>query len=102
MQRYRVHFIADAHQPPHAGFDDGRGGNGFQMQAFGCGSNLHALWDGGLVQHWPGGAAALRSAVADDKGSNGGTFVPSAWDEQSCRITATKGFYPVRRKLDAA
>ena len=100
--KYVVHFVADVHQPLHAGFYDDRGGNGFQLQAFGRGSNLHALWDSGLVQHWPGGAAALRAAVADDKGSDDGTFAPAAWAEQSCRIVATEGFYPARRKLDAA
>jgi len=30
-----VHFVADVHQPLHTGYADDKGGNTYQLQAFG-------------------------------------------------------------------
>ena len=62
--KYLIHFVADVHQPLHGGFADDRGGNQFQVQAFGKGTNLHALWDSGLIDQWPGGAATARASAS--------------------------------------
>ena len=48
--KYLVHLVADVHQPLHGGYRDDKGGNTYQVQAFGRGSNLHALWDSGLIK----------------------------------------------------
>lgn len=98
--KYVVHFVADAHQPLHGGFVDDRGGNSYQVQAFGRGSNLHALWDTGLIQQWPGGAASLRAAVEGEKSSIDTTLSPGAWAAESCRVVEFEGFYPAGHKLD--
>ena len=98
--KYVVHFVADAHQPLHGGFDDDRGGNSYQVQAFGRGTNLHALWDTGLIQQWPGGAASLRAAVEGEKSSIDTTLSPGAWAAESCRVVEFEGFYPAGHKLD--
>jgi hypothetical protein len=37
-------------EPLHAGYRDDRGGNQFQLRAFMRGSNLHAVWDSGLLR----------------------------------------------------
>ncbi len=100
--KYVVHFAADVHQPLHAGFADDRGGNTYQLQAFGRGMNLHAVWDVGLVEHWPGGATALRAAVGGEKPSVDTSFAPGRWAEESCRVVSTEGFYPTGHKLDDA
>lgn len=47
--KYLVHLVGDIYQPLHAGYGDDRGGNKYQLQAFGRGSNLHSLWDSGLI-----------------------------------------------------
>lgn len=99
--KYVVHLVADVHQPLHAGYGDDRGGNKYQLRAFDRGTNLHALWDSGLIDAWPGGEAALQSAVAGDTSAAvGGT--PQQWAEESCRLVATAGFYPTARKVDEA
>ncbi len=49
--KYAVHLVADVHQPLHAGYLEDRGGNTYQLQAFMRGSNLHALWDTGLIKN---------------------------------------------------
>lgn len=95
-----VHFIGDEHQPLHAGSRDDKGGNTYQVQFRGKGSNLHKVWDSGLLStrglDWRGYAAEL-----DARGS-----VPlpppiapldnayAQWAEESCRITIAPGFYP--------
>jgi hypothetical protein len=48
--RFLIHFIADLHQPLHVGDDDDRGGNLLQVQFFGQGSNLHQVWDSGIIE----------------------------------------------------
>ena len=97
--KYIVHFVGDAHQPLHAGFADDRGGNSYQLQAYGRGTNLHALWDSALLQHWPGGITALREAM-DKQSVTAGTNDPQVWAQASCRLVAAAGFYPQQRTLD--
>lgn len=48
--KYLVHLVGDLHQPLHAGYADDRGGNQCQVQFFKLGSNLHAVWDSGLIK----------------------------------------------------
>ncbi len=97
--KYLVHFVGDVHQPLHAGYADDKGGNTYQLQAFGRGTNLHALWDSGLIRNWPGGLPALQAAVVADPGNADGTA--AGWAEESCRIVGTEGFYPPTHTLEA-
>lgn len=96
--KYLVHLMADVHQPLHAGYRDDRGGNQFQLQVFMRGSNLHALWDSGLIRHLNEDVQSMTNrlltyrlaAPASDL-----SVVHAA--EESCRIVATAGFYPPRK-----
>ena len=95
--KYVTHSVADVHEPLHAGLADDRGGNDYQVHAFARGTNMHAVWDSGLIQHWPKGAHALRAAVQQELGCNAvvqGT--PARWAEESRTVVATPGFYPPR------
>lgn len=47
-----VHFIGDLHQPLHIGVADDRGGNKFQVQWFGEGTNLHRVWDYQIIESY--------------------------------------------------
>jgi len=51
--KYVVHFVGDVHQPLHAGYADDKGGNTYQVQFGGRGTNLHSVWDSGLIRSWP-------------------------------------------------
>jgi hypothetical protein len=46
---FLVHLIEDIHQPLHVGDNRDRGGNLAQVQFLGEGTNLHRLWDSGLI-----------------------------------------------------
>ena len=93
--KYLVHFIGDVHQPLHAGFQDDKGGNKYQIQAFDKGSNLHALWDSGLIKNMNEDAQSMAArlsvmpipVVAIDLDA-----VHAA--EESCQIVSMPGFYP--------
>ncbi len=120
--KYLVHFVADVHQPLHAGYQDDRGGNTVQLRFLMRGSNLHALWDKGLIEQLgldnealiaaaqvqlaaqgtnqmplPTGGqtqalAHVQSAAPAPPGSGLANAIEMA--EESCRIVAQPGFYP--------
>ena len=43
------HLIGDLHQPLHVGYADDRGGNDYQVNINGYGTNLHKVWDEYLI-----------------------------------------------------
>ncbi len=94
--KYVVHLVADIHQPLHAGYAEDRGGNSYQLQAFMRGSNLHALWDVGLIKNLDLSNEALAARLLA-KPVKGGTFNAAGVAEESCRIVGTPGFYPDRK-----
>ena len=98
----------DIHQPLHAGYRDDLGGNKYQVQFEGKGSNLHKVWDSGMLKtrglDWQSytakldaeGPAQLPPPIAplDDPYAQ--------WAEESCRLTAAPGFYPDGHKIGQA
>jgi len=98
--KYLIHFVGDVHQPLHAGYGEDKGGNTYQIQAYGGGSNLHWLWDTGLITHWPGGERALKQDAGALASKVDLTGTPASWAEESCRIVASPGFYPPSRRLE--
>jgi hypothetical protein len=85
--RFLVHFVQDMHQPLHVDDRHDRGGNDLQVQFFGEGSNLHRVWDSGLIERaYPDESALLGdlSGLVDASGSAGwasGSVVD--WAEES-------------------
>ncbi len=47
--KFLVHFIGDLHQPLHVADNDDRGGNRRVVYLLGDSTNLHAVWDGALL-----------------------------------------------------
>ncbi|MEZ5461372.1 S1/P1 nuclease [Dokdonella sp.] len=98
--RFLVHFVADVHQPLHAGYRPDKGGNLFQIRLDGKGGNLHSVWDSRIIASrkvsWQ--AYAQRLALESPAVADGD---PRAWAEQSCRITRD-GVYPASRNLTPA
>lgn len=103
--KFVVHFVGDVHQPMHAGYAHDRGGNDFQTNYRGKGSNLHSLWDSGLLNHAGRDEAAwlqrLQALPAPRQHAHAG-FLPAAWAEQSCAIVRQPGVYPDRHVLDTS
>ncbi|WP_250522926.1 MULTISPECIES: S1/P1 nuclease [unclassified Caballeronia] len=100
--KFAIHFIGDIHQPLHT-VNDFKGGTALSiaviMRGLTCtghcqpaqsSTNLHALWDSGLIQKtvWDWGAMVdrlengwLKSAEAATPGIDGGT--PKEWAEET-------------------
>lgn len=106
--KFVVHLAGDAHQPMHAGYAHDRGGNRYQVNFNGKGTNLHSLWDSGMLasrglgeEAWLARLRALPApaaiAVAVDAGSGA-----RPWIEQSCRLAVAPGVYPAGHVIDAA
>jgi hypothetical protein len=47
--RYLIHMVGDLHQPLHVGNGLDKGGNDFQVRWLTRGSNLHRVWDTGII-----------------------------------------------------
>lgn len=96
--KYVVHFVADVHQPLHAGYADDRGGNQFQLQAFMRGSNLHALWDSGIIKNLNETPVAMAARLGRLSSSTANIDASAAFAAQeSCQIVGLPGYYPERR-----
>ena len=106
--KFVVHFVGDIHQPLHAGYRDDKGGNLYQVQFDDRGSNLHRVWDSGLLSRRHLDAVAY----AEQLGSGAPPALPLAgarrddlyvlWARESCRLTAQPGFYPAGHRIDQA
>jgi hypothetical protein len=46
-----VHIVGDVHQPMHTGRAEDKGGNDIKMTYRGKDTNLHSLWDSGLLDY---------------------------------------------------
>ena len=96
--KYLIHLVGDVYQPLHAGYLDDKGGNKYQLQAFMRGSNLHALWDSGIIKSMNEDPDAMTARLLKRKAP----FTTQKWSavqaaEQSCQIVGAAGFYPERR-----
>jgi nuclease S1 len=88
--KFLVHFVQDMHQPVHVGHRDDRGGNDLQVQFFGEGSNLHRVWDSGLLdranhteKEWVELLSKTITPELADTWSKGG---PSDWATESLEV----------------
>lgn len=61
--RYLIHLVGDLHQPLHVGNGLDKGGNDFQVQWKGRGSNLHRVWDSGIIDHLSKGREDLLTKL---------------------------------------
>jgi hypothetical protein len=48
---FLIHFVGDVHQPLHVGWTSDRGGNTIKCTFFGRSTELHAVWDSGIIYH---------------------------------------------------
>ena len=97
-----VHFVADVHQPLHAGYRHDAGGNDYQVRWHGRGTNLHKVWDSLMLDstHLSAAQYARKLRIESTPVATGGT--PAEWAEESCRIDRDDGVYPSSRIIGDA
>jgi hypothetical protein len=61
--RWLVHLVGDLHQPMHVGQRDDRGGNEVVVLWFGEPSNLHAVWDSGMIDRMEMSSVELAEKI---------------------------------------
>lgn len=87
--RYVIHLVGDIHQPLHAISNADLGGNCERLNPFiGKAKNLHALWDGELIDEWNMSDKQLAARL-DDPGGNfetAGTVDDWAWESHELAI----------------
>jgi len=109
--KFLVHFIADIHQPLHAGTRPDAGGNQFQIslrtdippEAYALrsyvdgvmGTNLHAVWDYYVLADAKRSPAQYTRDLARLPGNaRSAASAPLAWAKESCALTESREFYP--------
>lgn len=109
--RFLVHFIGDVHQPMHVSYRDDFGGNRIDVRFMADGdTNLHAVWDTGLLrQHlgsdgWPTLAKTLHERLTEtDRQRWTRSLNPIEWANES--LSETRRIYhelPRSGNLDRA
>ena len=66
--KFIIHLIGDLHQPFHVGRGEDKGGNDIKVKFRGRDTNMHALWDSGLVEY--NGFSFTEMATAFDNVSD--------------------------------
>jgi len=86
--QFLVHFVGDMHQPLHCSDNHDKGGNDVKLQFFGRPTNLHSLWDSGLLARLgteDAMFAALDKDLTPKKTKSFGKGDVRKWAEQSHR-----------------
>lgn len=82
------HFVADLHQPLHVSYARDRGGNTISVIYFGEPSNLHRVWDTGLISRRDDVdarslARAIRLRITDEERDVWSHGTPMEWAHES-------------------
>ena len=91
--KYLVHFVADVHQPLHASDHHDRGGNNVQVIFMGYPTNLHSVWDSGILAPAMKGdergyALKLVREITPAEREQWSQGDPVSWANESHRIAA--------------
>ncbi|WP_395339790.1 S1/P1 nuclease [Ningiella sp. W23] len=99
--RFAIHIIGDLHQPLHAGNGTDRGGNDVRVQFFREGSNLHRVWDSGLIDRrqlsYSEWSAWLGSKISDEQAQEWMITDPLVYIAESANIRDE--IYPLSDEL---
>ncbi len=105
--KFVVHFVGDLHQPLHAGERHDKGGNDVKVTFNGKATNLHALWDSGLLLSFGQTDAEIvqqlteeisRRSARDIAAVSGGTVV--SWVMESHDIARDVVYHNLPSSLD--
>ncbi len=99
--RFIVHIIGDLHQPLHAGNGTDRGGNDVKLSWFWNDSNLHRVWDSGLLDKenlsYTELTAKLSRKITAQQAEAWQQIDPAVWIQESAEIR--ESIYPNSDKI---
>jgi hypothetical protein len=95
--KFLGHFVGDVHQPLHVSHRRDRGGNTIAVTFFGKSSNLHRVWDSGLISraeridaHTL--ATRIRSHISEANRKAWISDTPRDWGEESYDLARTVAY----------
>lgn len=98
---FTVHLIGDLHQPLHTGNGTDRGGNDVKVEFFWDDSNLHRVWDSGMIDRqklsYTEWTAWLTRKITPPKAEQWRNTDPKVWIKES--ILLRDIVYPEGNKL---
>jgi len=97
--KWLVHLVADLHQPMHASLRDDKGGNAYQVNLGGVGSNMHRIWDGTIIERRGLRAEDHADALLSEREVPHDPTLSSdrptlEWALESCRLVESGDLYP--------
>lgn len=99
--RFTIHIIGDLHQPLHAGRPGDRGGNDVKVTLFNQPTNLHSVWDSGMIDARQLShselAGWLAAAITPEEVIAWSDADPQTWIAESVALRET--VYPENPKL---
>lgn len=94
--RFIIHIIGDLHQPFHAGNGTDRGGNDVKLKFFWQDSNLHRVWDSGLIDNqqlsYTEWSTILLAKISKQQAKQWMVLDPKVWIAESAKLRAS--LYP--------
>jgi len=103
--RVLAHLVGDLHQPLHCADHDDHGGNEVEVEFRGEPTNLHALWDTGLIEQelreswtWPGFPESVYARLAAEDDARRGEIVDWAMETHAVAAREVYGRLPSDRR----
>ncbi|SIL88802.1 Endonuclease [Mycobacteroides abscessus subsp. abscessus] len=90
--KFVVHFVGDIHQPMHDAYARDRGGNDIPLTYNGRSTNLHSVWDSGLLNTRGLSDAQYAQVIEGLPAPDLGSADPVDWAQDTCQIAI--GVYP--------
>ena len=94
--KFVVHFVGDIHQPLHLGRASDKGGNDIKVTFFEDNTNLHRLWDSGMIRHtkkgWTEYATELSAKITLQERALYGILDPAAWATESYLLARSNAY----------
>ena len=100
--KFIIHLVGDLHQPFHVGRGEDKGGNDIKVKFRGRDTNMHSLWDSGLVEYNGYSFSEMATAfdnVSDDKIKKWQSDEVSVWLFESYQM-ATKLYAEAEQNSD--
>jgi hypothetical protein len=103
--KWVVHLVGDIHQPLHAGERGDRGGNDVKVTFNGNATNLHALWDSGLLLSYGQSDGEMVHDILEEIGRRGNLAAlagstPEQWATGSHNIARDFVYHDLPPSLD--
>lgn len=100
--KWVVHLAGDASMPLHASDHTDKGGNQYQVNVDGMGTNLHKVWDSMILattqRPWTATVSIIDTALGPAAPIT--SDLASSWVEQACSVIDTAAIYPSGHVID--